>query len=193
MDGGDWLWLLAIVLMLWSFSAEAHHRDSRKYDQAFAKYQHRYAPAEIKREWLLLKAQAIVESGLRPDAVSPAGAQGLLQFMPLTWREWGDGSPTPLSAKASIKAGARYMRWQWNNWSGRVRTKECQQALALAGYNAGIKHILKAQMLANDALCFDEIKSKLPEVTGHNSVETINYTVRNEREYKKLGGNDLWR
>lgn len=41
-------------------------------------------------DWHLLKAQAAVESGFDPNAVSPVGAVGLAQFMPATWQEWWD-------------------------------------------------------------------------------------------------------
>ena len=37
----------------------------------------------------LIAAQIDAESGWNPDALSPAGAQGISQFMPTTWLEIG--------------------------------------------------------------------------------------------------------
>jgi len=45
----------------------------------------------------VLAAQIAVESSWQPDAVSPAGAEGIAQFMPTTWEQYGidaDGDGT---------------------------------------------------------------------------------------------------
>lgn len=60
-------------------------------------------------------AQIQQESGCRPSAVSPVGAQGLTQFMPATARELAERYPTelgpadPLNWKWAIGAQVRYM------------------------------------------------------------------------------------
>ena len=54
-----------------------------RYDSLFKFY-----AQEHRLDWLALKAQGIAESNLAPDAVSPAGAAGLMQFMLPTWVEW---------------------------------------------------------------------------------------------------------
>lgn len=75
----------------------------------------------------LLLAVAAQESGFDPDAVSPAGAQGLMQFIPATWARYGRGSP--FDPRAAMLAGAKYLRHlalEFHSWP-----------LALAGYNAG--------------------------------------------------------
>lgn len=61
-------------------------RSRNRYDSLFRYYAAKWGIGD----WLLLKAQAIAESNLDPNAVSPVGAVGLTQFMPLTWREWWD-------------------------------------------------------------------------------------------------------
>jgi soluble lytic murein transglycosylase-like protein len=53
----------------------------------------------------LLEAVASVESGFHPDAQSSAGAQGLMQVMPGTWRTYGRGR-SPWDPAASIDAAA---------------------------------------------------------------------------------------
>ncbi len=81
----------------------------------------------------MILAVAAQESGFHPGAVSPAGAQGLMQFMPATWARYGvqaDGRlGNPFNPKEAILAGARYLRHlalEFHSWK-----------LALAGYNAG--------------------------------------------------------
>src|SRR5258708_34941439 len=75
-----------------------------KYDDLF-----RAAAEANGLDWLLLKAQAIEESGLDPDATSPAGAKGIAQFMRNTCAEWGHGNVC--DPAAAIDAQARYMAW----------------------------------------------------------------------------------
>ncbi len=74
----------------------------------------------------LLAAVASVESSFRPDAVSPAGAQGLMQFMPATAAELG---VDPFDVASAIDGAARYLRSNLDRF-GSIE-------LALAAYNAG--------------------------------------------------------
>jgi len=74
----------------------------------------------------LLLAVATVESSLQENAVSPAGARGLLQVMPETAATLElDADDTP----ENVLAGARYLSLMFD----RFRSGE----LALAAYNAG--------------------------------------------------------
>jgi soluble lytic murein transglycosylase-like protein len=76
----------------------------------------------------LVKAVARAESGFRSDAVSPAGAQGLMQLMPATGA--GLGVKDPFDPEQSIEGGTRYLKNALKMFDGDVR-------LALAAYNAG--------------------------------------------------------
>ncbi|HWJ32547.1 MAG TPA: transglycosylase SLT domain-containing protein [Gaiellaceae bacterium] len=74
----------------------------------------------------LLWAVAKIESNLRADAESAAGARGLLQLMPATARSLNLKIDEP---RSNVLAGARYLRQLLD----RFRSSD----LALAAYNAG--------------------------------------------------------
>ena len=76
----------------------------------------------------LLAAQLYAESGFNPFARSPAGAEGIAQFMPGTADAYG--LDNPFDAVAAIDAQAHLMSDLLRQFGGKV-------ALALAGYNAG--------------------------------------------------------
>src|SRR5215211_7549034 len=76
----------------------------------------------------LLAAQLMAESNFNPFAVSPAGAQGIAQFMPGTAALYGLGDP--FDAPAAIDAQAHLMSDLLGQFGGSV-------SLALAAYNAG--------------------------------------------------------
>jgi peptidoglycan DL-endopeptidase CwlO len=74
----------------------------------------------------LLAAVASQESGFDSRAVSPAGAQGLMQFMPATAQGLGVNPMDPASA---INGAAQYL--------SRLTQQFGSTSLALAAYNAG--------------------------------------------------------
>ncbi len=76
---------------------------------------------------VLLAALLRSESGFDPRAVSPAGAQGIAQFMPATAR--GMGLRDPFDPQQAIPAAARLL-------GGHLRAFG-SVPLALAAYNAG--------------------------------------------------------
>jgi hypothetical protein len=74
----------------------------------------------------ILAAVASQESGFNSSAVSPAGAQGLMQFMPSTAQGLGVNAFDPSSA---VDGAARYL--------SNLQKQFGSTALALAAYNAG--------------------------------------------------------
>ncbi len=96
----------------------------------------------------ILAAQLAAESGFDPDAVSPAGAQGIAQFMPGTWATWGrdangDGTASPLDPLDAIAAQGALMCHLLRtataaDWGDPID-------LALAGYNAGWAAVTRHQ------------------------------------------------
>jgi hypothetical protein len=76
----------------------------------------------------VLAAQLYAESGFNPFAQSPAGAQGIAQFMPGTAQAYGLADP--FDAERAIDAQAHLMSDLLRRFDGKI-------ALALAAYNAG--------------------------------------------------------
>lgn len=75
----------------------------------------------------LLASIAAKESGFNPRAVSPAGAQGLTQFMPETAQRFGVNTRDPAS---SLAGTAKYLHKLAEKFDGNL-------GLMLAGYNWG--------------------------------------------------------
>lgn len=93
----------------------------------------------------LVAAQIHTESGWNPRAVSPAGAQGISQVLPSTWREWGadhdgDGVADPFEPADAIGTQAAIMchTYGWVQAQlARGRLSGDPLDLTLASYNAG--------------------------------------------------------
>ena len=76
----------------------------------------------------LALAVIAVESAGRSDAVSTAGAEGLMQLMPATAARFDVADS--FDARQNIRGGIRYLDWLMGRFDG-------DPILALAGYNAG--------------------------------------------------------
>ncbi len=76
----------------------------------------------------LVLAVIAVESAGRPDAVSRAGAQGLMQLMPGTAKQFGVADS--LVPEQNIAGGVRYLDFLMGEF-------DADPILVLAGYNAG--------------------------------------------------------
>jgi len=76
----------------------------------------------------LIQAVIAVESCFNRKAVSPAGAEGLMQLMPATADRFG--VTDSFNARQNILAGTRYLKWLLNRYGNNLK-------FAVAGYNAG--------------------------------------------------------
>ena len=89
----------------------------------------------------IVAAQIEAESGWDPNAISRRNAQGIAQFIPSTWDQWGEdtdgnGLASPFDPKDAIAAQGRLMC----HLIERAQASSLPQdsvRLALAGYNAG--------------------------------------------------------
>ena len=105
----------------------------------------------------------LIESGGHPEALSPKGARGLWQLMPVTARRYGlvvtAERDERLDVLKSTRAAARYLRdlyLRFGDWE-----------LAFAAYNAGEQRIERAMGRGAGAR-FSTLRSQLP-------LETQNY------------------
>ena len=81
-----------------------------------------------------LKAIGKAESGFNPQAVSSAGAQGVMQLMPATARSLG--VEDSFDARSNIMGGAKYI-------AGLLERYQGNKVLALSAYNAGSGNVDK--------------------------------------------------
>jgi hypothetical protein len=128
-----------------------------------------------------LSSVVVVETGGRPNALSPRGALGLWQLMPDTARRYGlvvdQHRDERLDVEKSTHAAARYLRdlyQQFGSWP-----------LALAAYNAGEQTLQRsvAQAGTSDFLQISRLKM-LPE-------ETRNYVPAVLSAMQLLGSHQL--
>lgn len=113
----------------------------------------------------LLKAMGKAESGFNPNAVSPAGAQGVMQLMPATAKSLG--VEDPFDARSNIMGGAKYISEKLKQYNGNID-------LALAAYNAGSGNVAKYGGVPP----FAETKNYIARIKGYmNSDLTIDKTV----------------
>jgi soluble lytic murein transglycosylase-like protein len=100
-----------------------------KYDQYITKAANKY-----KIDSALIKAIIKAESNFNHHAVSPVGAQGLMQLMPATASHLQVADS--FHPEKNIEGGTRYLRYLLNVYRGNY-------TLALAAYNAGERAVSK--------------------------------------------------
>ena len=88
----------------------------------------RAAAAEFGVDEAVVRAIIHAESAFRPNAVSHAGAQGLMQLIPATASRFGVSDV--FDPNQNIRGGVQYLAWLLKRYEGNL-------TLAAAGYNAG--------------------------------------------------------
>jgi len=86
------------------------------------------ASAEFGIDSALVRAVIHAESAYRANAISHAGAQGLMQLMPATALRFGVGDA--FDAGQNIRGGVRYLSWLYKRFGGDLDR-------VLAAYNSG--------------------------------------------------------
>jgi soluble lytic murein transglycosylase-like protein len=82
---------------------------------------------------LLVHSVIQAESGYNPFAVSPKGAQGLMQLMPSTARRFGVANSFNMTE--NVQGGVRYLRYLMDLFQ--------DEKLAVAAYNAGEEAVIR--------------------------------------------------
>ena len=133
----------------------------------------------------LLDAQVWIESRGNPKAVSPAGARGLTQFMPITWKEakrqkWVPEDADIFDPEMSLQAQERLMDVLYNRPLMQNAGNEKERiALTLAAYNAGYGRVRgavrKAEQTGGHWLdnMSRETKNYIPKITHMAEQEYI--------------------
>lgn len=110
---------------------------------------------------LELKYLAVIESGLRPQVRSRAGAMGLWQFMYATGKMYGLTENSYIDERMdpekSTEAACRYLKRLYeiyNDWN-----------LALAAYNAGPGNVNKAIRRSGGKMTYWDVRPYLPKET----------------------------
>lgn len=112
------------------------------YDNLFKKY-----ARQINWDWRLLAALSYCESNFDPEQVSPAGAAGLMQLMPVTAKAHGYKPEDLRMTEYNLKIATSYIKTLQRYFSA-IRDSGERNKFIIAAYNSGIGHIGDAMALA---------------------------------------------
>lgn len=165
---------MALLLSLGAYSSDS-------FDPYFKESTDRFLHAYYGDDWELLKAQGIAESNLDPNAVSPASAVGMMQFMRAAWAE----CQAALKFRAprdhprmSVLCGGWHMRHMLSVWTAERELAD-RYRWGWSSYNYGLGAVLRAQRRSGGVNRWQCLKPWLPQ-------ETIGYVYRIERIRQKL-------
>ena len=111
------------------------------YDDMFKRYSR-----GIGWDWRLVAAQAYQESTFDPEAVSWAGAKGLMQIMPATADHLGLPRDQLTDPEQNLAAATRYLHELEHEFQY-IHDRTERQNMVLASYNGGIHHLQDAMRL----------------------------------------------
>ena len=118
----------------------------------------------------LVRAVMRHESGFNPHAVSPKGAQGLMQLMPGTAAQMG--VENPFDPEQNIAGGVGYLRLCLDRFDQSV-------PLAVAAYNAGPGRVAKSQGVPQIPETQNFVKNVLGTYTGQPAAAVTKANLSN--------------
>lgn len=136
-----------------------------KYDSLFKE-----VAKEYNMDWRLLAAIANAESKFTNDAVSPAGAVGLMQIMPIVAKQFGYSRAQLLDTRTNIEMAAKVLSKNQELLKLPDSINEDDKwKLILACYNAGFARVIDARALTRhfngNACCWEEVASYLSKLS----------------------------
>jgi len=112
----------------------------------------------------LALAVAKVESDLRPDAVSSAGARGVMQIMPATaMGEFGVPASALADPRVNVRLGVAYLERLYNRYGG-------DWEMALSHYNGGSLPMASGQSGAKQFVAHDYTRQYVADVMKWDAV-----------------------
>lgn len=198
----DWLLNGGIVRHEYPMYIDLDARHLSQYDELFQRY-----AKFCKWDWRLIAAQCYQESTFDRQAISWAGARGLMQIMPQTAEDLGLPFSEMFTPDMNIKAAVKYISQLQEKFAFIENTYE-RENFVLAAYNAGPGHVFDAIALAEAdsvpitrwdyvspyILLLSEPEAyRLPMVKcgGMRGTETYNYVKRIREIYEIYGGNNF--
>jgi membrane-bound lytic murein transglycosylase MltF len=166
-----------------------------RYDSHFRKYTKRYFGPGF--DWRWFKSQGVAESGLRNNAVSSAGAVGIMQIRPTTYQEIQKKSPYLAMGSLSdprwnIAAGIFYDSILYKRWLKRAdhETLEDDLYMTFASYNAGHSKMLRIvhkvkKKKEEKPRKWEHVKPYAPSQTRHY-IDRIRFLMGKEDEETAL-------
>jgi membrane-bound lytic murein transglycosylase MltF len=153
---------------------EQSGRRMRELASLFQRYGERYG-----FDWLALMAQAYQESGLENDAVSRAGAVGIMQLRPSTAADPNVGIEDITDLENNVHAAAKYMAFMRDRYFSDADIDEAERlAFTWAAYNAGPRRVRRmraraAEMGLDPNQWFGNVEYAALDVVGQETVRYV--------------------
>lgn len=143
--------------------------------------------------WTLIHSIARQESQFAENAISHAGARGLMQFMPATAREEARRAGVPFSASRLMDDPQYAMRLGSNHIERLVRYYDGSYPLAIAAYNAGPGNVNRWLRENGDPRRTGQWLRWIEEVGFFETKNYIHRVIENAVVYERLYPEDAGR
>ncbi|MDO5443010.1 MAG: transglycosylase SLT domain-containing protein, partial [Bacteroidia bacterium] len=167
-------------LFIYRYSPSRRAAEARKveaispYDSLLRNYS-----KELGWDWRLLAAVVYQESKFHIEAVSPRGAQGLMQIRPRTATRFN--VTDPLDPEQNIRAGAAFLKRLQNLFKNKAADSSELVKFTLAAYNAGEGKITDCLNLAGynglDPGYWENVISVIPQMRDSSifDIDTVKH------------------